>query len=113
MDISDGLSMDLYRMCRASNCASELDVQAIERVISESAREQSKTDGRTPLEHALHDGEDYELLVAGTDALQHDRFLLTPVGRMVPSRINEPTITLVHADGRREPLEPRGYEHFK
>ena len=71
-------------------------------------------DKRSPLEHALHDGEDYELLVTGTDALRHERFLLTAVGRIV-ARGDEhrPVLTLVHPDGRREPLEPQGYEHFR
>lgn len=113
MDISDGLSMDLHRMCRASACAAELDEAALERVVSDAARELAQSDGRSPLDHALNDGEDYELLVAGTDDLGHERFGLTAIGKIVLSRINEPTIILVHKDGRRVPLEPRGYEHFK
>ena len=113
MDISDGLSMDLHRLCLASHCAAELDERALDTVISDAARKLSKTDGRTPLDHALNDGEDFELLVVGTDALLHERFLLTAVGQIVSSRQNEPTMLLIHADGRREPLEPKGYEHFK
>ncbi|MBI4581165.1 MAG: thiamine-monophosphate kinase [Planctomycetes bacterium] len=113
MDISDGLSMDLPRLCLASGCHAELDAAELAKAISDAARTQAKTDGRSPLEHALHDGEDFELLVVGTEGLRHERFLLIPVGRIVPTREGQSTMTLVHPDGRREPLEPRGYEHFK
>lgn len=113
MDISDGLSMDLYRMCMASGCRAELDVQQLESVISDAARQCAQTDGRSPLEHALHDGEDFELLVVGTDVLKDERLMLTQVGRLSQARLGEPMLTMAYPDGRRETLEPRGYEHFK
>ena len=57
MDISDGLGKDLHRMCRASGCGAELFADKIP--IHPEA-----TGGRDidPLEAALYDGEDYELL---------------------------------------------------
>ncbi|MCL2330712.1 MAG: thiamine-phosphate kinase [Phycisphaerae bacterium] len=113
MDISDGLSMDLHRLCLASHCAAEIDETALEPIISDAARELAKVDGRTPLEHALNDGEDFELLIVGTEALLSERFVLTAIGRIMPSRINEPIMQLIRSDGRRETLEPKGYEHFK
>jgi thiamine-monophosphate kinase len=113
MDISDGLSTDLHRVCMASGCRAELDAVQLQAVISDAARQCAEADERSPLEHALHDGEDFELLVVGTEALKDERFGLWAVGRMVPSRLGEPTLSIVQPDGRREPLEPRGYEHFK
>ena len=113
MDISDGLSMDLMRLCRASGCHAELDAEALEGVISDAARQLAGVDGRTPLDHALNDGEDFELLVVGTEALRHEQFLLIPVGRVVAIRSGDPTMAILHAGDRREPLEPHGYEHFK
>jgi len=113
MDISDGLSMDLQRLCTASVCRAELEFEPLQAVISEAARQESQADGRSPLEHALDDGEDFELLLTGTEALKHERFGLIAIGRIVPSRHGDPIISIVHPDGRREPLEPRGYEHFK
>jgi thiamine-monophosphate kinase len=113
MDISDGLSMDLWRLCRASNCHAELDVDAVMETVSDAARQQAGADGRSPLEHALHDGEDFELLVVGTAVLRHEQYLLIPVGRVTAIRHGESTLSMLYADGRREPLEPQGYEHFK
>ena len=63
MDISDGVSLDLARLCEASGCGALLQQEAIP--ISDAARTvaaESKS-GRTPLEHALSDGEDFELLL--------------------------------------------------
>lgn len=58
MDVSDGLALDLSRLGRASGVRMRL-----ERVpIHPAARRLARTTGRTPLEHALCDGEDYELL---------------------------------------------------
>jgi thiamine-monophosphate kinase len=62
MDISDGLSLDLLRLCDASACGAVLTLGDIP--IAPAAVEMSRTSGRTPLEHALGDGEDFELLFA-------------------------------------------------
>ncbi len=66
MDISDGLSTDLLRMCDASHCGAVLDLADIP--VTEQARQLSETSGKTPVEHALADGEDFELLLAVADA---------------------------------------------
>lgn len=62
MDISDGLSIDLLRMCDASHCGAVLDLEHLP--ITAAAQEQSREDGRSVAEHALGDGEDFELLLA-------------------------------------------------
>lgn len=111
MDISDGLSMDLFRLCRASNVHAELDVSRLDPLISDAARKLAESDGRSPLRHALDDGEDFELLVVGTEALAIAQPDLKPVGRIAPLRHADNTVSLLHEDGRREPLEPGGYEH--
>ena len=48
MDISDGLALDLHRLCVASGVAAEFETVPL-------------LPGAT-IEQALHDGEDYELL---------------------------------------------------
>ena len=62
MDISDGLSTDLLRMCDASHCGAVLDLSEIP--VTDQAKQLSATSGKTPVEHALGDGEDFELLMA-------------------------------------------------
>src|SRR5207237_1926391 len=72
MDISDGLSLDLYRMCRASRCNAEIIHEQVDRAISDEAKAMALADHQSALDHALNDGEDFELLVCG-DAVLGDR----------------------------------------
>ncbi len=112
MDISDGLALDLSRLCEASGCAAELDAAGLDRVISPAARTFAGQDGRSPLEHALGDGEDFELLVVGEDRLQQRCPDLLRIGRIcAPGTPGAPVLTMVWPDGRCEPLAPMGYQH--
>lgn len=59
-DVSDGLARDLARMARLSGVAIRLN-----RVpIHPDARRAARISGRSALDHALHDGEDHELIAA-------------------------------------------------
>jgi thiamine-monophosphate kinase len=90
IDLSDGLSLDLHRLCVASNTSAEIDRVPVMR-------------GST-IERALHGGEDYELLFTlpqGTQALRG----VTRIGKMVRGTAGQ-----IHFQGRL--LEPRGYDHF-
>jgi thiamine-monophosphate kinase len=109
IDISDGLSADVFHLCEESGCGAVLRAEAIP--VAPAAHQLN--DGRSPLEHALGDGEDFELVfaVAPDDAarLLRDQpvpgVTLTVIGECVASGfwIEEP--------GRRRPLEPTGYVH--
>ena len=59
IDISDGLSRDLGHICRESGVGA---IVFAEKVAIHADAVAASRDGRSPLEHALHDGEDYELL---------------------------------------------------
>ena len=61
-DISDGLGIDLLSICAPSGCGARLDLDRIP--ISHDARELSNESGLPALDHALGDGEDFELLLA-------------------------------------------------
>lgn len=58
MDVSDGLALDLWRLARASRVAIEIGNVPIHR----DARRLARRTGRSALQHALHDGEDHELV---------------------------------------------------
>lgn len=62
MDISDGLSTDLRRMCAASNVGAEIDARSIP--VAPVAQNLAACVGSDPLSYALGGGEDFELLVA-------------------------------------------------
>ncbi|MFN0007530.1 MAG: thiamine-phosphate kinase [Planctomycetota bacterium] len=60
MDISDGLAWDLHRLARASRVRIDLDLDAVP--VHADARRAARIDRRGALDHALHDGEDHELV---------------------------------------------------
>jgi thiamine-monophosphate kinase len=115
MDMSDGLSTDLARMCRASRVAARLWAGRIPCVaIPESARRALR--GRLdPLHMALHGGEDYELLF--TVPKRNLRRLRAAPGFSQIAAIGEiergSHITLVGADGRARRLEAGGWDPFR
>ncbi|HEX8323572.1 MAG TPA: thiamine-phosphate kinase [Tepidisphaeraceae bacterium] len=66
IDLSDGLSRDAAHLARESAVGIVLDAAAVP-IHADVAR---MTDGRPPLDHALHDGEDYELCFTGEPGIQ-------------------------------------------
>jgi thiamine-monophosphate kinase len=105
IDISDGLALDLWRMCCASGTGAVLDEGRLELVVSDAAK-QAAVDGRTPLDHALSDGEDFELLIAADGEVAG-----SPVPLFAIGQVTESGLAVRKADGRLDPLEPEGYVH--
>jgi thiamine-monophosphate kinase len=113
IDISDGLSQDLGHIRDESRLGAVLYESEIP--VSPDARKAARKSGRSPLDHALSDGEDYELLftVGEKDAirlLEEPPFKtprLSAIGVIVKSGM-----FLQRPDGKRIPLKPRGYEHI-
>lgn len=60
MDISDGLSTDVARLCAQSKCAANIDTLPI----APSARAMAVHRGEEPASYALLGGEDFELAIA-------------------------------------------------
>jgi thiamine-monophosphate kinase len=113
-DASDLLSLDLFSMARASGLGFEIDLGAIP--VSKDAIEsaQNNDDNLTALDHALYDGEDFELIICASDEqanlMMKDDLMpvaLARIGRMTES--NE--ILARHADGSLSPLVVKGYCH--
>src|SRR3954471_1327152 len=101
IDLSDGLSRDLRHICEESGVGALIDAAAVP--IHDDALLLMQRDGIPPLEHALHDGEDYELLLT---AKPRKSFLTQRIGTVV-----EEQGVWLQTEGGREPLEPRGWEH--
>jgi thiamine-monophosphate kinase len=114
MDISDGLSLDLHRLCLASRVRAELLVAQMETVVSDDAKSLAQMDGKSPIEHALTDGEDFELLVCGDASLEDDALGLRAVGHLRMAENGEAkTMILLEKNGMGTKLHPQGYEHFR
>ncbi len=109
IDISDGLSTDLNRICKQSGTGAIVNADKIP--ISGQAQRNSD-----PLSSALNDGEDFELLF--TLSQKNCRLLLEKWDNPVPiTHIGDITDTgkmqIKTPDGRIEDLQPGGYDHLK
>jgi thiamine-monophosphate kinase len=60
MDVSDGLALDLFRLARASGVGIDLNADAV--VVHPDVAEGGGLSVGSALFHALHDGEDHELI---------------------------------------------------
>lgn len=114
IDISDGLARDLAHLVEESGCGAVVDLASVP--ISEDAVRLSdqQADGMTPLDHALADGEDFELVLA-VPAEEAERLIaeqpldvpVTMIGRFVA----EPGLWQQDSTGQRSPMPARGFEH--
>ena len=109
IDISDGLAKDLWHICKESQVGAILDAESIP--ITPDAYELSQKTRLSPLLHALHDGEDFELVftVSPEDGQRLLRsqfdFRLTKIGEIIEQGY------YLRQDSENIPLEPKGYEH--
>ena len=114
IDISDGLALDLSRMIEASGVGAIVDIEHVP--VSPDAIKLSKQSGKSPLAHALGDGEDFELLLAAPadvatllcDAQPFDCGF-TDVGELTA----EGGLQQRDASGLVSPLAANGYQHGK
>jgi thiamine-monophosphate kinase len=99
LDLSDGLSIDLFRLTKESGVGAEI-----------RAADLPVFPGAT-LDQALHGGEDYELLFTCDARPRLPQSMggvrLTPIGVITRGK----RLVLVGADGRRRTLPVKGFEH--
>ncbi len=109
IDVSDGLAADVHHICQESGCGAVLRAEAIP--VAAAARQMN--DGRSPLAHALSDGEDFELVFALAPADAQRLLREQPVPGLTLSAIGECVAEgfWLEQGGRREALQPAGYEH--
>jgi thiamine-monophosphate kinase len=114
IDISDGLSSDLsHVLAESGGLGAVLDATAIP--THADAHAMSQRDGVAALDHALNDGEDFELcVVVGPEHAA--RLLDSPPAPALLYRIGEvtpaPGLSLRTPDGTLRPIEPRGFDHL-
>ena len=105
-DASDSLSMDLMAIANASDVELKIDLDAVP--ISGDVR---ASDGKSDLEHALSDGEDFELIftVGPKFETQLDQVtdLPTPITKIGRVRNGSPSLY----DSENNSIQVRGYEH--
>jgi thiamine-monophosphate kinase len=96
MDLSDGLSLDLRRMCLASGVSARIEAPPIFPGAS--------------LDQALHGGEDYELLFTVAPRTHPpDDFEGVPLTRIGTITARRPGSILLNG----KPLAPLGFDHFQ
>jgi thiamine-monophosphate kinase len=112
MDLSDGLSTDLPRLCAAGSVGATIDATRLPVVrLSENPRLRQLDAHQL----ALHGGDDYELLFAvpASRARQVPSSLhglaLTAIGQITKAR----AILLTHRAGRERPLPNKGWDPFR
>ena len=115
MDLSDGLALDLSRLCRESGAGARVELAAIP--VAAELHELARVLSIDPLRLALSGGEDYELLAAlPPDAVGEARrrisarfgIELTEIGEIT----EEPRVVAVDAEGGVTPLAAEGWDHF-
>jgi thiamine-monophosphate kinase len=110
IDISDGLSLDLDRLCAASGVGVELDLMQIP--IAPAAFELSGGERAEALEHALGDGEDFELLLTmSPESFDIASTLDLGVPLTVIGKCVSRTGLWAKQGGKLHRLNPRGYVH--
>jgi thiamine-monophosphate kinase len=112
MDLSDGLSSDLPRLCAASGVGALIDAAEIPSV---NPAEVPSLTAANRLALALNGGEDYELLstVRPSNARrvppQFQGVPLTCIGEVTRKRV----IQVIQANGRKKTLLPGGWDPFR
>lgn len=108
IDLSDGLSSDLNRICRQSGVGAIIDAGQIP--ISDEAKK-----SKDPLDSALNGGEDFELLFTLSEG-EYRKLMkqwsgataITQIGRITGTK----KMQIKMPDGQIKDLEAKGYDHL-
>lgn len=114
IDVSDGLSLDLARVAEASGCGAVIELSKVPVAEAAGRWAAQLNDGSTALDHALGDGEDFELILAVPPAAAAELVARQPLDcglNAIGQFVAEKGLWQVGASGTRQPLVPRGYEH--
>jgi len=112
IDSSDGLAWSLHEITKANNVGSLIDKLPIAKEVKRFA----KINELDPLELTLYGGEEYELVLTvkprfwkkAEKAVEKVGGKLLPIGKVTAEKQ-----VLLEINGKRQVIEPRGWEHFK
>ncbi len=117
MDLSDGLGKDCSALLKPGL---GVLLKAGDVPISSAALRRSEQSGKSALQHAINDGEDYELLFAlapSTDSAAFEaewrktfETTLSKIGSVIKRAPNEPVLSF---SGTNQSIKSSGYEHFR
>jgi len=105
IDCSDGLSTDLAHICEESGGSAVVNRELIPVAPGAS------------LEQALHGGEDYELIFTASPKakipVEIEGVPVTEIGWITREQDRQPGVYLTDLRTKPQPLEPRGWQHFR
>jgi thiamine-monophosphate kinase len=112
IDSSDGLAWSLHELARMSGVG--FVVTSVP--VADEVRRFAEFNGLDALELSIYGGEEYELVmtvkpkmwVDAENAVEAVGGCLLPVGKVTRDRQ-----VVLDVDGKKRPVEPRGWEHFK
>ncbi|MBA4371228.1 MAG: thiamine-phosphate kinase [Thermodesulfovibrio sp.] len=102
MDISDGLLIDLERLCKESKVGARIQVDRLP--LSQGLIGASRLLKMSPVDLALNGGEDYELLFTASEP--------QVVGATCIGEVTRSGLKVIGPDGKQMKQTPKGYEHF-
>jgi thiamine-monophosphate kinase len=115
IDLSDGLSSDLWHICESSNVGARLSQKALP--LSDELKNMSEINGLDPYDLALSGGEDYRLLITVPEE-NMDRFQkmfeksnscpIFCVGKITA----DDGMEIIRPDGMKDRLDATGFDHF-
>ncbi|MFA9478397.1 thiamine-phosphate kinase [Phycisphaerales bacterium AB-hyl4] len=114
IDLSDGLARDLKHLCDAGNLDADLTIADLP--LSDGAHQAARRTNEPAWQHALGDGEDYELLFTAprSPRIETADVPITRIGTMRPCAGATPAILLHLPDGatcKLADLPSLGWEH--
>jgi thiamine-monophosphate kinase len=115
IDVSDGLALDLHRLCEASGVGCRVEEESVP--VDEAAKCIALSEGRDASSLAFEGGEDYELLFTMRrqheeildEAARHAGIVVAPIGEITA---REAGTVIMRRGGAREELPAAGWDHF-
>ncbi|MGO9379712.1 MAG: thiamine-phosphate kinase [Dissulfurispiraceae bacterium] len=110
LDVSDGLFIDLCRICDESGSGATVYREKIP--ISAESREASALLGLTPFHYVVSGGEDYELLFTSHDFPLDEYNRCHDINVSCIGEITREDRNIIDSSGGKTPLKSEGYQHF-